>query len=320
MSATSGDGSLQELEGAFAEWARARRDIRAVMVLGSQARIDHPADEWADLDLMIFATDTKRYLSSDEWIRQFGAVWVAARGRTVRGDPEWLVVFEGGVDVDFVFLAAGRIKWRLRILRGVMRVPGLLRILPREVHSQIREAASTTSDVFHRGVRVLVDRDGLIGTMRRAFGQESPQYEVEETRFQDAVKSFWLTAARTAKKLRRGEWWVAKHRCDVLMKELLRQMIEWHARATRGPSVDTWHSGHFLEEWADPRAIEGLQSAFAVYDEDDIWRALLITMELYRWLAQETGEALGYSYPSDADMRIAGLVRRLESGRKSNIP
>jgi aminoglycoside 6-adenylyltransferase len=156
--------------------------------------------------------------------------------------------------------------------------------------------------------------------MRRAFGQESPQYEVQETRFRDAVKSFWLTAARTAKKLRRGEWWVAKHRCDVLMKELLRQMIEWHARATGGPSVDTWHSGHFLEEWADPRAIEELQSAFAVYDEDDIWRALLVTMELYRWLAQETGEALGYSYPSDADMRIAGLVRRLESGRKSNIP
>lgn len=153
MSATSGDGSLPELEGAFAEWARARRDIRAVMVLGSQARIDHP-----------------------------------------------------------------------------------------------------------------------------------------------------------------------KHRCDVLMKELLRQMIEWHARATGGPSVDTWHSGHFLEEWADPRAIEGLRSAFAVYDEDDIWRALLVTMELYRWLAQETSEALGYSYPSDADMRIAGLVRQLESGRKSNIP
>ena len=289
------------------------------MVVGSRARTDHPGDEWADLDLLVFTTDTRRYLSNDKWIRQFADVWVAARSRTIRGDPEWLVVFEGGVDVDFVVLPAGRLKWGFQILRPFVRFPGLLRFLPLGRRNRIREAASSIADVFHRGVRVLADKDGLLAEMQGVFGREPPQDEVAESRFQNAVRSFWLTAARTAKKLRRGEWWVAKYRCDVLLKELLRQMIEWHARATRGSAVDTWHGGHFLEEWADPRAVEGLHTAFALYDEDDIWRALLATMDLYRWLAKETADALGYDYLGAVDVTITALVRKLESDRESDL-
>jgi predicted nucleotidyltransferase len=29
--------------------------IRAAVVIGSRARVDHPADEWSDLDVLIFA-------------------------------------------------------------------------------------------------------------------------------------------------------------------------------------------------------------------------------------------------------------------------
>jgi hypothetical protein len=31
--------------------------IRAVGLVGSRARLDHPADEWSDLDLVLVATD-----------------------------------------------------------------------------------------------------------------------------------------------------------------------------------------------------------------------------------------------------------------------
>lgn len=34
----------------LAAWVQTRLGVRAAMVLGSRARVDHPADEWSDLD------------------------------------------------------------------------------------------------------------------------------------------------------------------------------------------------------------------------------------------------------------------------------
>jgi aminoglycoside 6-adenylyltransferase len=81
-------------------------------------------------------------------------------------------------------------------------------------------------------------------------------------------------------------------------------MIEWHARAAHGWDYGTWHDGRFLERWAEPRVLKGLPAVFAHYDEDDIRRGLLATMDLFRWLAQETAEQLRYPFPVDADERM----------------
>ena len=69
--------------------------------------------------------------------------------------------------------------------------------------------------------------------------------------------------------------------------------------------------GRFLEEWADARAVGSLPVVFAHYDEEDVWRALRATMELFRWLAVETADLLGYSYPSFGEERAATFVQRL---------
>lgn len=74
-------------------------------------------------------------------------------------------------------------------------------------------------------------------------------------------------------------------------------------------SPSSRHRGRFLDQWADPRAVAALREAFAHYELEDVGRALLATMGLFRWLAQETGERLGYGYPSEADERITALVR-----------
>ncbi len=42
-------------------WATARYDIFAIIMVGSQARGDHPADACSDLDLMAFTADRAVY-------------------------------------------------------------------------------------------------------------------------------------------------------------------------------------------------------------------------------------------------------------------
>jgi hypothetical protein len=69
-----------------------------------------------------------------------------------------------------------------------------------------------------------------------------------------------------------------------------------------------------LEEWADPRAVEQLQSAFARYDKGDIVSSLLVTMDLYRWLEDETANHWGYSIPLEGERQAGDAARQLLNG------
>jgi aminoglycoside 6-adenylyltransferase len=170
------------------------------------------------------------------------------------------------------------------------------------------------ADISRRGARVLLDKNGwaayLLPTAVEAPSPRPPSPD----EFLNAVNDFWYHAVWTTKKFRRGELWVARSCCDSYMKWLLLRMMEWHARATHGWDYDTWHGGRFVERWADPRAVTGLRTAFAHYDEADVARALRATMDLFRWLAVETADRLGYPYPATADERTTELVGTLLAG------
>lgn len=277
----------------FIGWARTEQDIRAAIVIGSRARIDHPADEWADLDVVLIATDPKRYWATDDWIGHIGTPWLTFVEPTADGrGMERRVLFEGGLDVDFAPIPVDLIQQMAN--EGV----------PPDV-----------ADTLRRGVRVLLDKDGLTTRLRASAAVHRPPEPPAQSEFLEVVNDFWYHAVWTAKHLRRGELWWAKSGCDDRMKWLLRRMMEWHARATKGWDTDTWLRGRFLEEWADPRAVEHLREAFAHYGEKDVWRALFVTMGLFRWLAVEAAERLGYAYPAFGDERATQLVKRLFSER-----
>lgn len=237
MNATSA-GYKQLLE-RFSSWAQGEENIRAAFVFGSRAREDRPADEWSDLDLLFLAERPQIYMEATDWLLHIGNPWLSFLERTPDGGFERRVLFEGGLDVDFV--------------------------------------------------------PASIAGFRQQLAEGLPAMGIDI--------------------LRRGELWWAKSCCDSYLKNLLLQMLELHARASNGPDFDTWMRGRFLEAWADPRAVAALPQIFAHYEEVDIGRALLATMELFRWLALETADILGYAYPIYGDERCSELVQQLLCSR-----
>jgi aminoglycoside 6-adenylyltransferase len=85
-------------------------------------------------------------------------------------------------------------------------------------------------------------------------------------------------------------------------------MLEWHARAINGWDYDTWQGGSFIEDWADPRAVNALSNAFAHYNKEDVKNSLLATLDTFRWLAVETADRLNCPYPTVTDERVKGLL------------
>jgi aminoglycoside 6-adenylyltransferase len=281
------DEYYDELLAACLAWAQEQESIRAVIQVGSRARDTVPADEVSDLDLILFVTDPELYLADFGWLEAIEPVWIVIPSRTAGGDPELLVMFEGGYNADFVICAAD-------VLRGAPR-------------------RNASDPALSRGARVLIDRDGRAAKhIPEVFG---PPIRRAPTgaEFARVCDAFWYTAVYVARQIARGELWLAKVR-DGTMKEQLLAMLEWHAGVQSHWHEDTWHTGRHIEEWVDPETREQINYVFGAYDADSARDALVATVRIFRRVAPEAAAGLGHTYPAKTEVRCMGLIHEAVGG------
>jgi aminoglycoside 6-adenylyltransferase len=266
----------------FLNWARSQEAIRAVIQVGSRVRQEYPADVWADADLMLYVTEAGAYLYATEWLECIAPVWMKVSNRTAGDDPELLVMFEGGYNVDFVFCPAGALEW---------------------LRDHVLE-----DDTFRRGACILLDRDGLATQISLPDGHSITHRMPSEADFGQLCDMFWYLNVYVARQLRRGELWPAKMR-EAQARDMLLRMLEWHAGAQSGWTRDTWHNGRYLYEWADPRALSELHAIFSSYEITATSQALLEIAKLFSWLARETAAGIGYSYAAEPEEHAIQLMQ-----------
>ncbi|MDQ1353497.1 MAG: aminoglycoside 6-adenylyltransferase [Acidobacteriota bacterium] len=273
--------SYKTLIDRFLTWAQTCPDIRAAIIMGSQARQDHAADQWSDLDIMVYAANSQRYHLQTDWLENIGAVWISIVEATGKGDPLIRVLFEDGYNIDFFIYSDEYLK---KLAAD--------NLYPR---------------TFHRGAQVILDKDGSAQKIIPPYFDPIPLRPPTREEFREVVDYYWYFTLYIARKILRGELWLA-HSWDAKVKDHLLKMLQWHARALNGWDYDTWYFGHFLEEWADPRAVKDLEKVFAHYDKDDGKKALLASMDLFRWVARETARQFAYPYPQAIDEKVSHWI------------
>ena len=258
---------VEALLAAVTAWGRQRSDVRAVLVVGSRARADTPADQWSDTDLALVVDDPAPYLASPEWLGAFGRPLLTFVEPTAVGPfAERRVLFESGLEVDFALLPVAAARRMAEDPEGLA--------------------------VLRRGFRVLVDKVDLEAAMRNGLARSPAPALPDQATFAQVTHDFWYHLVWAAKKLRRGELWIATQTCNCHLKGLVVRLLAWQARAA-DPQADTWHGGRFLERWADPQALRELQLAYAGDDTAEVARALWATAELFQRLEGECARRLG---------------------------
>ncbi len=241
------------------------RGRRALLLVGSHARTEVPADRWSDLDLIFIIEDPKPYHDDASWVEEFGVPLVTFLEPKPDGHSDRRVIYETGEEVDFV-LFPGSVLERFG-------------------------ASESVAALLARGYRLLIDRAGIADALERSAARPRPPGPSQHD-FDELASDFWYHALWTAKKLRRGEVFTALECLDGHMKARLVTLLGWHARSL-DPSVDTWHAGRFVERWADPGALAALEKAYAHYDVRDVARALWETIDLWQGLEEETASRFG---------------------------
>lgn len=298
---------MDRLEERFTAWAKPRKDIRAAIVVGSRARTDHPADEWADLDVAFMTTDSAKYHANTGWIEQIAPVWAIHR------DPigvTYHVLFDGGRDAGIAVIPARSVRLATLVVPALRRVPGVARALPFGLGRKLQSEVEGASEYYRRGARLLFDKDDAAARFLAVFppaerGYLPPSADV----FSGVIDEFWIGATWAAKHLWRGEVWYARSvGYEGTLREAILKMVEWNAQARSKGTIDTWGAGRFIEEWAEDRILSNLKTAFAGYDSLSLQPSLELMTTFFARLSAETAEHLGYPYSSDLPERVTSWI------------
>jgi len=250
---------VEELLAEIAEWARGEPDVRAALLLGSQARTEEPADEWSDVDVVLFVDDPARRIDDDAWVSRFGTPELTfVEATPVGGTRERRVLYGDGLEVDFAVVpptAAGGLAADPEVVGAVQR-----------------------------GHRLLHDELGLAEAIAQLADAAPPPLRDPA----EVVDDFWYHALWTARKHRRGEEITARACLESRLKPLLLELARTHALGD-DPRADTWHGARFAERWADPAALRALWHATA-RSPHELPEALWRLCDAFDALAAETTE------------------------------
>lgn len=275
-------------------WGEEHPSIRALILTSSRARADASVDLLSDYDVIVAVTDASAFISNDDWVLAYGeplARW-GDRHELYELTTSFLgVVYADGIKVDYTI-------WPDALLERVAEAESL----PEEL------------DV---GYRVLLDKDG------RASDWRAPTYRAHipapptEAEYRAIIEEFWWDTSYVAKALWRGEVVFAKFALDYDAKLVaLRRVLEWRIELDHDWSLLPGAYGRGLERLLPADISAELASTYVGSGVEDNWAALFRTTALFRRVATEVGDALGYAYTEDVDEGVSAYlegVRRLGS-------
>lgn len=300
------DQRFEELLARLRAWGEAEDDVRGVILFGSRARASRPADRWSDVDLLVVCRDPAARLGSTDWLEQLGEARISfLETNPVDGEQERRVLFANGLDADLSFVQARR----LRLLSFAL---GRARwLVPRSLRREARTRAQALAVIMRPGYRILLDKDGVLEQVV-ALALRQPPPLPQERRLEEIASDFWYHAVWTAKKLRRGELWMAKGCCDAYLKDRVAEVLSLGRERPDGLSAV-----RFIDEALDAETAQLLRESHAKYDRADLARALTVTLDLFAGAVRQTSERLGLTLDESEEEFARAEVARVLADAES---
>lgn len=294
-------GSLfhQRQEDVFAQliqWAERRQPVRAVLLTSTRAVPNATVDFLSDYDVILIVEDIHPFYEDRSWLDAFGEVLVVYWD-PVFPDPEHgiektanVTQYADGLKIDFTL-------WSVALFQKIVQAPALQAELD-------------------AGYRVLLDKDHLAQNMKPpTYTAYIPVRPTNET-YQRLVNDFFTDVPYMGKCLLRGELLPAKWCLDYDMKHVhLRPMLEWFVGVRYNWTVTTGSLGKGLKKKLPTEVWFQLEDTYTGASIQENWKALFRTIALFRQVAIEVGDALGYEYPLEMDRRVTAFAHSMQETR-----
>lgn len=284
----------QDMTAEIVQWASEKDAVRAVLMTSTRAVPGAPRDILSDYDIILILKTLEPFVNDRSWLEDFGETLVVYWD-PIYPDPQYgidicanVTQYASGLKIDFTL-------WPVALFRKIAAAPELTAELD-------------------AGYRILLDKDHLTDRMRpptyQAYIPTPPTLE----EYLIHINDFLSDAPYVAKCLWRGELMPVKWALDYDMKHIyLRKMLEWRVAIEHGWSVPTGALGKGLKKQLPAAIWEQVEQSFAGSDTAENWQALEKTLAIFRQIAIEVGEDLGYPYPEALHDRVVSYLERFRA-------
>jgi aminoglycoside 6-adenylyltransferase len=273
----------------LAQWAQGHPLVRALLLESSRAHRRAPIDRFSDYDVLVVVADLHAFAEDNVWLSAFGAPLVTFHGSGAVWDIETcarLVLYEDHTKIDYVV-------WPVALLEAVVQRQEL-------------------PELLDWGYQPLVDKDGLTSALPAPTYTAHIPRPPTEREYKRLVEEFWWESTYVAKNLWRDDLVFARYNLDVVMRhELLLQMLEWRVEVDRGWTWKPGLVGRGLKAYVSPETWAELETTWVGAEIAENWTALFRMTALFRRIAREVANALGYDYPAALDQRVTSYLEEV---------
>ena len=270
-------------------WGTAHPLIRAMILTSSRTRPAGPVDLLSDYDLILAVSEIGPFAFDNAWISDYGKPMVRWGDQSeMYGLATYFrgVVYQNYVKIDYSI-------WPVELLARI-------------------ETSSLLPDQLDVGYRVLLDKD------RRTAGWKQPSYKAHiparptEAEYLALVEEFWWSTTYVAKSLWRDDLVFARWVLDQDLKlETMRRMLEWRIEIDHNWSVKPGVYGRGLKQLLPPDLWSEFASTYASLDVEETWASLDRGKALFRKVALDVGNVLGYTYPQQVDDQVSSYLEEI---------
>ena len=272
-------------------WAEQQALVRVVLLTSNRAKPDGYVDALSDYDVVLFVDDIQVFFQDRSWVKEFAKVLVSY----------W----------DEIYLLP---EFGLEQFGNVIQYENLridFTVCSIQLAQKIVETQDLPADLDD-AYRVLLDKDKLTNEFPAATQSVYILPRPNEASFHKVVEDFLSTAPHLAKCLWRQELLPAKWCLDYDMKHnFLRPMLEWFVEIDHDWSLAVGNLGKGLKTHLPPDVWQKLEATYAGADINENWEALLRTLALFREIALDVADHLGFSYPETMHQGVVEYVTKV---------
>ncbi|QUG43762.1 aminoglycoside 6-adenylyltransferase [Psychrobacillus sp. INOP01] len=266
-------------------YAKNDERVRAVGLNGSRTNPNAPKDMFQDFDIVYLVTDMNSFVEDQHWIDVFGE-------RIIMQTPENMSMFAPEL--------GGRFSYLMLFTDG-NRID--LTLVPIEEKDKYCKEDKLTV--------ILMDKDNCLPELQPPTDVDYWAKRPSAEFFSDCCNEFWWVSTYVAKGLWRREILYAHEHLNNILRPMLLKMLEWKVGIENSNSVSIGKCGKYLEKYLSEKCWHELLSTYASGSYEDIWRALIAMINLFRSTSKIVADRLGYEYSREEDERVTTYLEHV---------
>ena len=272
--------SEAEMLGLILSTAREDERIRAVILNGSRANPNAPADMFRDYDIVYVVTEVSSFTADPGWIDRFGERAILQEPDDMLGGQRlpyryaYLMQFRDGTRIDLTLYQADHLK----------------------------QMSSDSLSVL------LLDKDGSLPPFPPPNESDYWPKAPGAREFAECCNEFWWVMAYPAKGLARGQVIYALALMEQVLRSELFKILNWLIGVRSNFRRNPGKHGANYPELLPPDLYSLLLRTYAVAEAGAAWQALHAFSDLFERAAREVGQAFQYDYPEGDARRVREIL------------